>query len=129
MRCRPTGAALPTVIPSVERGTWAGGDTQDSPPTRNPDTPRHVKPCMQLLAFILDLVLLTGTIGPAVIVVAYLGWFFGLRDPFLLTVTALALGGLLGWALNIVLEKVVTNGKRGGPSTPAAPPPQSQSDM
>jgi hypothetical protein len=26
---QPTGATHPTVIPSVERGTWVGGDAQD----------------------------------------------------------------------------------------------------
>jgi hypothetical protein len=81
---------------------------------------------MPLVAFILNLLLMTGLIGPAIIVVGYLAWFFGMRDPFLLTITAVGIGGVAGWALSMALEKMMSSGKRGGPSTPAPPPPPSQ---
>ena len=83
---------------------------------------------MPLVAFILDMLLMTGAFAPAIIVVACLLWFFGLRDPFLLTVAALTIGGAIGWALTVVIEKLGSGRKPDASSTPAAPPPRSQSD-
>lgn len=54
---------------------------------------------------ILELIFLTGAIGPAMIVAGFVLWHLGVRDPFLLTCCALVIGVVAGWPMNLLLNR------------------------
>ncbi|HEX6095614.1 MAG TPA: hypothetical protein VF432_04755 [Thermoanaerobaculia bacterium] len=66
----------------------------------------------------LDLILTTGAIGPAIIGAAYLLWLLGLRDPFLLTVSSVVIGGAVGWGVNVGISKRIDGRRKPSPRKP-----------
>jgi hypothetical protein len=71
-----------------------------------------------VIGHILELILMAGAIGPAIIGVAYGLWWLGVRDPFYLTVGAFVIGGAAGWALNTAIEKFMSRRRASGRKKP-----------
>ena len=56
---------------------------------------------------LLEVIVFTGAIVPAILGAAWILWTLGVRDPFLLALLAIVIGGVAGWAINEGLGRIL----------------------
>ena len=60
-----------------------------------------------MILHLLELFFWTGAVVPAILGVAWALWELGVRDPFILTLLALVIGGPAGWGVNVGIAKLI----------------------